>query len=255
MPQALLGSKNYLKFLSEWKGEKRKSVLLKKVKAPAKQNSCHYEQAELRKNFYFRLITQDRFYEFLYFPVSVLKKLFYAYDRRPYFDHWVNKQIDHIAVYISKTDKILFKDLVSLDIKGDGSVLINGTFKLFTAIAGQDEKDEIKTETLQDITIDHVVPFVSILLELKSQLPALQTIHNVLENINDGRISNKEDLNKAGNYLVSNVKFNAQELDALEKDLNLIADKIQLQLMDSVENIRRRIEKHHKKSPNSINIL
>jgi hypothetical protein len=60
---------------------------------------------------------QDRYYEFLYFPVSVLKKLFYAYkERQLFFDDWVNNQIDNIAVYTDETDKILFKDVKTLDI-------------------------------------------------------------------------------------------------------------------------------------------
>jgi hypothetical protein len=240
MPRALLGNRNYLQFLSEWNAEKQDSVLLK-TKAPGKQtaNPYHYEQAGLRKDFYFRLITQDRYYEFLYFPVSVLKKLFYANDREAFFDNWVNKQIDSIAVYTGKTDYLLFKDLVSLDIQDDGSVLINGKFKLHTTVAGQETRNEVNTNTLQDITIDHVKPFKHVLLELQPQLHALQTIHNVLENLNNGRISNKEDLNNAGNDMVSNVEFTSQELDALEKELNLIADNIQLQLMDRYENIKK----------------
>jgi len=241
MPRALLGKENYLKFLAELNDEKQESVSLKAPK-PVKQttNLYHYEQTELRKNFYFRLTTQDRYYEFLYFPISVLKKLFYNYDRKTFFDKWIEKQIDNIAVYTGKTDKIPFKELVSLDIKDDSSVLINGKFNLHTIVAGSETRDEISTNTLQNIVIDHIVPFESILFELKAQLPTLQIIHNVLENINEGRISNKGDLNNAGNYLVSNVDFSAQELDALEKDLTLILSKIQLQLMDRYENLYKR---------------
>jgi hypothetical protein len=241
MPRALLGDKNYLKFLSEWNAEKQKSASLK-TENPLKQaeNLYHYEQDELRKNFYFRLITQDRYYEFLHFPVSVLKKLFYENDREEFFDSWVNKQIDSIAIHIGKTDNILFKDLASLDIQDDGSVLINGKSKLHTTIAGQETRGEVNTNTLQNIVIDHVVPFEHVLLDLQSQLTALQTVHNVLANINKGRISNKEDLINAGNYMVSNVEFASEELDALEKDLNLIAANIQLQLMDKYENLHKK---------------
>jgi hypothetical protein len=240
MPRAILGNKNYLKFLAESTNEKQESVSLKVPKqVKHTTNLYHYEQAELKKNFYFRLITQDRYYEFLYFPVSVLKKLFYNNDRKAFFDNWVNKQIDNVAVYTGTTDKILFKDVNSLDITVDGSVLINGKYKLHTTVAGKETKDEVSTKTLQNIVLDHVVPFEKVLLELKSQLPAMQVVHNVLGNINDGRISNKEDLNNAGNYLVSNVEFSDKELDVLEKDLNLVLSKIQLQLMDSGENAKK----------------
>jgi hypothetical protein len=196
MPRALLGNKNYLQFLSEWNAEKQDSVSLK-TKTPLKQtaNPYHYEQAELRKNFYFRLTTQDRYYEFLYFPVSVLKKLFYAYQERKFFDDWVYSQIDNIAVYTDETDKMLFKDVKTLDITNSGSVLINGKYNL--------QKTGTGIHTLGDIHIDHIEAFSTILYGLKDNLPALQMIHNVLEKLNDGRISNKEDLINAGNYLVS----------------------------------------------------
>jgi hypothetical protein len=194
------------------------------------------------KNFYFRLITQDRYYEFLYFPVSVLKKLFYAYDRRKFFDNWINSQINNIIVYTGpdKANKILFKDVHTLDIEKDGSVLINDKFKLHTAIAGKDIKEEISTHTLQNIVIDHVIPFETILFDLREQLSTLQIIHNVLQNINDKSISNKADLTIAGNYLVSNVDFSSQELDNLEKDLRLLSNKIQLQLMDRYQNLYKK---------------
>jgi hypothetical protein len=241
MPQALLGKNNYLKFLKDLNTEKATAESLKEpIVRNQATNVYHYGKEELKKNFTFRLITQDRYYEFLYFPISVLKKLFYHHDRKIFFDNWINKQIDNIAVYTGQSDKLLFKDVNTLDINDDGSVLINGKFKLYTTVAGKDTKEEISTNTLQNIVIDHVVPFERVLFELKEKLPALQLIHNVLENINNGRISNNEDLKNAGNYLVSNVEFNHLELNKLEDDLNVILSKIQLQLMDRYENLYKR---------------
>jgi hypothetical protein len=229
MPRALLGNKNYLTFLAGLSAEKQSRTTLKTpVVRSQTANVYHYEQDELKKNFYFRLIMQDRYYEFLYYPISVLKRLFYKHDRKAFFDNWIYKQIDNIIVYTGNSDQILFKDVKTLDIKEDGSVIINGKLKLYTPIMGTNTKEEVNTNTLQNIVIDHVVPFSNVLFELKDELPALRTIHNILEDINDGRISNKEDLSNAGNYLVSNVEFSAKELDDLEADLNKI--KIQLQL-------------------------
>lgn len=241
MPRAILGKNNYLQFFDELGEKKKNSELLKQPILKKQLDSIgHYDQKEIRKNFYFRLITQDRYYEFLCFPISVLKKLFYKYDKKPFIDKWVNNQIDNIVVHISKTETITFKDIKTLDIKADRTVLINDKFKLHTIVAGTDEIEELRTNTLQDIVIDHVKPFSNILFELKEQLLTLQVIHNVLENINDGRISNKEDLTKAGNDLVSNVEFNHQEINSLEKDLDLIFSKIQLQLMDKYQNLYKK---------------
>lgn len=237
VPRAILGNENYLVFLSELNDEKQKYVP-SKVNKPKKQTTIayFYEQEELRDNFFLRLITQNRFYKTLNYPVSVLKKLFYKNGRKDFFDKWVNEQIDNIAVYISKTEKIPFKEVVSLEITDDNSVLLNGKYNLFTAVAGSETKKEITTNLLKNIDIDHVIPFVDIFSELKPQLPALQAIHNTLENNNKGRITNKKDLSKAGNYLL----VNAEELDALEKDLELISSKVQLQLMDKYENLSKK---------------
>jgi hypothetical protein len=238
VPRAILGKNNYLQFLTERYAEKKNTESLKEpVIRNQAANAYHYEQDELRKNFYLRLITQDRLYEFLYFPISVLKKLFYYCERAEFFDNWINKQIDNIIVYTGNSDKSLFKDIKTLDIKEDGSVVIDGNLKLYTSVAGTNAKEEINTNTLENIEIDHVVPLSDVLFELKGELPALRIIHNIIENIRDGeRISNRKSLNSVGNYLVSNVEFTTKELDDLEADLNKILNKIQLQLMDKYEN-------------------
>ena len=238
VPRAILGDENYLEFLAELSDKRQKSSSLKFPKAGEKPEIAdHYDQAELRDNFFLRLITQNRFYDFLNYPISELKKLFYKNGRRVFFDKLINEQIDNIAVYINQTDKILFKDLVTLEITDDNFVLINDKFYLYTPVAGSETKKEMNINVLENINIDHVVPFVDILSSLKPQLPALQAIHNSLENLNEGRrITNKKDLAKAGNDLV----INPNELDALEKDLNLISSKVQLQLMDKYENLSKK---------------
>ncbi|NDV57640.1 hypothetical protein [Bacteroides sp. 519] len=235
VPRALFGKNNYQKFLDTLYTEKKSSASLKAPVVRKQTNVYHYEKEELQKNFIFRLITQDRYYEFLCFPISVLKKIFYGYDRREFFDNWINTQIDNITVYTSPSTKILFKDVETLDISKDGIALINGKHNLHTAVSVGGAVIEAYTTTLQDIVIDHIESFVNVLYTLKDQLPALQIIHNVLENINDGRVSNYEALKNAGNYLVSNVEFTPSELDGLEKDMNLILSKIELQLMDKGE--------------------
>ncbi|GHT23554.1 hypothetical protein AGMMS4957_15260 [Bacteroidia bacterium] len=241
VPRAVLGNENYLEFL---KTLKKNSELLKQPRPKAQQSDsiCHYDKDELRKNFFFRLITQDRYYEFLYFPISVLKKLFYRDENdRKFFDKWIDAQIDKIVLHTGESTTIPFKNLNTLDISRDGTVVINDKFKLHTVVANTDSKEEICTYTLQNIVIDHVEPFYNVLFELKEKLPTLQKVHNALENLNDGRISSSEDLKKAGNDLVSDVElFNAQELAALKKELDLISGKIQLQLMERYQNLYKK---------------
>ena len=69
--------KNFnLKFLNEFflPKEVQKIVIEKKESSKIIIN---YTKEDIRKKFFFRLITQDRFYNFLNFPISVLKKFFY----------------------------------------------------------------------------------------------------------------------------------------------------------------------------------
>ncbi|MDR1372725.1 MAG: hypothetical protein LBJ17_06340 [Dysgonamonadaceae bacterium] len=241
LPQALLGKNNYLAFL---RGLNTAKATAESLKKPPVRNqptdTYHYEKEEMKKIFTLRLITQDRYYEFLYYPISVLKKLFYHNERRQFFNNYIGEQRDNIVVYIGKSDKLLFKDVDTLDINNDGSVLINGKFKLHTNVTGNGAKEELSTNTIENIVIDHAPSLERVMFALKEQLPTLQIIHNTLTNINNGRISNKEDLKNAGNHLVRNVEFSPKELDNLEKDLNLILSKTQLQLMDRYENLYKK---------------
>jgi hypothetical protein len=194
---------------------------------------------ELRKKFFFRLITQDKFYPFMCFPISVLKQLFYHKGRQEFFDYWINNQIDNIIVHIgiNEADTILFMNVHSFEIK-DHSVLINDKFKLYTPVPETNIKEELAADTLQKIAIDHIIPFKTILCKLQQQLPALRAIDKVLRTFNNDKgISKRSDLIGAEDYLVSKLKFDTQQMNNLEKDLNLLASKIQLQLMCSYYNL------------------
>ncbi|NDV66411.1 hypothetical protein [Bacteroides sp. 224] len=237
MPRAILGDNNYLKFLEVWYADKEATELKKPRK---KTITYHHEREEIRKNFTLRLATQDRFYNFLYFPVSVLKKLFYKKERKAFFDNWINHQMDNITVYGGPSLKLLFKDVETLDIDKDGVVLINGKHRLHTVVSAENAVVEACVTNIKSLVIDHVESFQYILYALKDQLPTLRTIHNVLENINDGAISNRGELTYPGNYLVDNVDFTDAELDSLEKEMNLILSKINLQLMDKSEHLGKK---------------
>jgi len=83
----------------------------------------HLEVADIRTKFTNRLISQDRPYGNVYFPISIIKKLFYKNEHRKDFIKWNNEQLDKIKFHT--TEKTLtLKDIKSLKIDSDGSVIL-----------------------------------------------------------------------------------------------------------------------------------
>ncbi|NVN96534.1 MAG: hypothetical protein HXX18_14765 [Bacteroidetes bacterium] len=252
MPRAILGSKNYLKFLEEnflHQGTKKKiigkSELQKKAieKIEFQENINIYSNEYIRKNFFFRLITQDRFYEFLNFPISLLKKIFYTYDRS-FFDNWINSQINNIQIHTE--DKVInFSELQTLEIKKNGNIQIitkaNKRFILHTPIAGEDIKREHLTSELRNVVIDHIIPFETILYNLKGNLPTFGLIHSKLKEINNGiPLTNRDELSMVGNLFIGLDYLDKIEIEDLKKEMNIISSNISLQLMDKLENLYKK---------------
>jgi hypothetical protein len=243
VPRALLGSKNYLKFLEEYFLQKQTLKSFVEPKITIKKANVIFTKEELRKNFFFRLSTQDRFYSFLYYPISVLRKYFYSNDRA-FFDNWLNSQINGIQIHTEER-VINFSDIQSLEIKSDGKIIINtvssATFTLHTLTAGSNDKKEHLANTLKNVVIDHVIPFETIMYNLKDKLPTFSLIHNILIELNNGNsLSNREELSSAGNLFVGIDFLKETDVAELKKEMNLISKNTTLQLMDRFENLYKK---------------
>lgn len=243
MPKALLGKQNYLQYLSTINKHEVFTPKIELIKVERKESTVMYPQSELYKKFIFRLITQDRYYSFLYYPISVLKKLFYLNPTdKAFFDQWVKNQIDSIQFH-TMDGVFKFTDVDSLELK-KGEVFISiGTksHKLFTPVAGGETLMPFTTGSLQDIVIDHIEPFEKQLFEIKEQLPILQAIHQLLINFNDGNdLRNGDDLKPCGNLLVETTEFSNESMTDLRKELNLISSFVKLQMMDRKENLYKK---------------
>lgn len=242
MPRAILGKDNYLKYLSLIKvQEDYDPMVINTVDINPKEICQSYSKEDLKNNFFFRLTTQDRFYDFLYFPVSVLKKIFYKLPaERKFFDEWINNQINSIKFH-TENKIVEFTELETLQLM-NGKVYIktadNKTHKLYSQIAGSNSHKEITTKALQNLVIDHIEPFEKVLFNLKNELRILRGIHYLLIKKNDGyEISNRNDLVSPGNLLVETIKFSEQNLSDLKNELNLIASMLHLQILDKKENL------------------
>lgn len=254
MPRAILGSKNYLRFLNEvFLNEEtikdvvdNKYIQINSIERKDIYNSIRiYSNDEIRKNFFFRLITQDRFYEFLNYPISVLKKIFYANaNDKKFFDNWINAQINNIKIH-TEGDCIKFSDLNSMEIQNNGKIQIftnsNKKYVLHTPIAGHDIKREHLTTELSNVVIDHVIPFEKVLYNLKEKLPVFCIIHDNLKEINKGiSLTNRDELSLVGNLFIGLDYLDKIVIDDLKMEMNIISSNISLQLMDKLENLYKK---------------
>jgi hypothetical protein len=241
MPRAILGDKNYLEFLETLisGNEASQSLPQSPLPLPLKNSdidndgdgdSKKYDKKELKKIFYSRLKTQDRYYKFLLFPIRVLNKLF-KHDEKDYFNCWLDTQLDQMIIHTENPDPILFKDLTSLEIKKNGKVLLNNKWTMLSL----DKKREVRVKDLEEIEIDHIERFVDILEKLKDQLPALRDIHNRLFQANNEKaITTIEELYPAGNLVIDKIEHSGcanSILKDIKTDLDSILKYLRLQLI------------------------
>lgn len=244
-PNAILGKKNYLKYLKTIETKTELSTIeMDVVKVISSSINSKYTQEELFKNFTFRLITQDRFYKFLYFPISFYKKMFYYNNSKKFFDDLIKSQINNI-IFHTENEKYLFSEIEILEITENDDVLIKTKkgqlHKLHTMIAGTNTKKVIKTNELRNIAIDHIIPFEKILLEIKNELPILSNIHKALiYKNNNNPIANRTELKNPSNLFFETVSLSEGNMKQLKKEFKLVFSKSKLQLMDKYENLAKK---------------
>ncbi len=244
MPKAILGKENYLKYLSIINQQEEYTLVADSVVETKNTETVKvYTKEELVGKFFFRLTTQDRFYNFLYFPISVIKKLFYKNTQdREFFDKWMKEQINTVKFH-TKDQIVCFSDITSLGIRNNDVYIKTNSkeFQLYTPIAGKKTIMMLKANSLQNLVIDHINPLETILSEVSNQLTIMKGIHKILIKFNDGRgISNRKELTTPGNMFVEKIRFSEQNIIDLKSELNLISSKLTFQIMDKQENLYKK---------------
>ncbi len=200
-------------------------------------------------NFKLRMITQDRLYGDVYFPIRLLKKIFYR-DKanKLFFDEFILNQIENIKIFSSnnKVTHTLLKNIDSLSIDTNNQVqtticsdgiCLQGM--VYTELGKEDTYGLFISSNLREIAIDHIVPMKNLLNEYKNQLPGLLNLTNILKKrglIKSGKDSIKH-LAVIGNQILDEELLADNDIKLLEKDLKFLKSKIQLQLMSSKENL------------------
>ena len=247
MPRAILGNKNYLQYLKETlPNEDSRVNNIEDVSAEIivdNNNSFElkYDFNFLFNNFKLRLITQDRFYESLNFPISLLKRIFGNLDNSTFFEDWLHESIINIKFH-THNKTLLFSEINFIEINNEGFVnLTNHENEVFELVNKRDNGDIVKLQIndLSELAIDHIVPFNEFYLKNKERFIVLQRIHNALLNINNNILIKKrgKDFTEAKNVFFKNFSIKRETIDQLKNELIFINDKVDLQMMQRSENL------------------
>lgn len=223
-------------------------VFLKDIQFPHKLT---YDKDSLKKIFIFRMITQDRCYGNMYFPISFLKKLFYQNQiSRAFFDDYIENQINNIQLR-TNNGTITLADINALIIEANSyqeasvSVILddNSHSILQTKMGNGNAQTPVNALALRFIAIDHIFPMKMILEEQEAALPVLKRITQEFRSF-QGIKANKRITNKmikdTGSQLLKKNVFSLNDLQQLKDEMNHINGFVKLQLMDSAENLKKK---------------
>lgn len=192
-----------------------------------------YLREDLFKNFIFRLITQDRFYQDIYFPISLIKQLFYKNNRKLAFDHILEKMVNSIKLYDSKQNVFLFQDIKQLKISNHKvfiEIESKGEVEIYTPTLSTNF-ESFNVISLRDISIDHVVSQHSIMQDLKDKLPIFSRLTEILQKSSTA-VKDRPSLAIYKNEFGLDHILAEINLSDLENELNIIINKTELRLMD-----------------------
>lgn len=211
------------------------------------------DRDSLIANFRFRMITQDRLYGDIYFPIRLLKKIFYQNKKdKEFFDKFILDQIENIRIYNSSNKSfILLKNMETLSIDENNQVQCRASadwedFSLvgnvFTELGEEGKYDLFKANNLREIAIDHIYTMKDVLLLHKSSLNGLVNLTNILKErglVKSGKEAVKQ-LALIGNKIIDEEVLDDNDVQLLTNDLIFLGNKLHLQLMSSKENLKKK---------------
>ncbi len=203
-----------------------------------------YKKDELLKNFRFRLITQDRFYGELFFPISYIKRLLHIKGEKKFFDKWILDHLNEIVLH-TESEPTILKNISELRIRvnGNGSevdALIGDklTSVWFPFSEGKN-RFLMNGYGLSGIAIDHLYPMKKILIDTQNELPQLLKITQFLKEISGKKSSTAKEYKALGSRLLVSPKSNEVDIEGLKAELNILKSKTKLQLMDKGANLSK----------------
>lgn len=198
-----------------------------------------YSKNDLYKIFSFRIITQDRFYDAIFYPISFIKRFLYLKGEKQFLDNWVNRLLDNVQIHLH--DKSIQLSTISdLEIKnGNIYVKSNGFSEMaFTKLADNKTVVPFEIQLLKKVALDHEKPLLHIMTENMEALQVFQSITKELKKHLRGTINRKK-LMKSNNRVLKSEFLDTLNVEHLKKEMELIAMQTRLQLMDSRHNLAK----------------
>lgn len=185
-------------------------------------------------NFMFRMITQDRHSNKIFYPIYFIKQIFEKNNDNLFFENWVQEQLYETTIHL-KEGKVTLKDISELLIENKKVfVIVNGTkLEALSPQADQTLKT-FSVDMFRNISLDHKKALKNILLE---NINSLSTIQKITNEFKKYMINNSSsEYKRARKIVLQSGYVNEIDTNALKNELNLIGSQIQLQLMDRRQN-------------------
>ncbi len=226
-------------------------------------DTIEYTLDELKKNFAFRLSTQNRMSndKDIFYPISIIRKLFCysqhngkktATPNRDYdwFKNWIDDYAGEIQVLLNGKSYQLSDIRALLLYPATENVYIrvpdvNGDLWVYTETA--DGKTEpLKATGIRKIHIDHTPLMAQVLTDNISLIPAIDTLS---KEIKATAKTNRIDLKPANFGKISKILFADEKyvdgqllplIPALKEELDLLRKKCTLTLMQASHNLRKK---------------
>lgn len=194
-------------------------------------DSLCFEKKDLYKVFVFRLITQDRFYQEIFFPISLVKQILYSSNNTTFFDSFITNILDNTIIHTDKEEvKLIDVDFLRVE---NESVYVGVNKNLLKVLTPTQTAELIpfKAKDLRNVSLDHITSQHSIMHQLKDELTAFKSLTDLLQNTKPF-VTNRPTLNAfKKSYGLENI-VTSIDINALMKELELIGSHIQLQFMD-----------------------
>ena len=225
-----------------------------------------YSVEELKKNFAFRLTTQNRMSndKDIYYPISIIRKLF-CYSQRngkktstpnrdyDWFKNWVDDYTEEIKVIISdKGDK-------SYPLSGVRSLVLypatdnvyvhlsdtNGDIRVYTH-THDGQTEPMKVTSLRNVHIDHTPLMAKVLSDNIASTPAIDALSKEIKSVAKAK---RIDIKPANFGKISKLLFTDAEyvnshlvplIPALKDELNILRNKCTLTLMQASHNLKKK---------------